>query len=148
MPLDYGFLTLIGFSFIGPYLDYSDIFFFTVTLIFSSKVCFCTVFGKSGSCDLYCVKSLRIRSFSCLYFPAFGLNTERYGVSLRIQSECGKIWTRKNRNTDTFQAVLGLAFTIGRFLIQTPLSALPELGTQICYKIPRDLWSKGIRSSE
>ena len=25
------------------------------------------------------------------YFPAFGLNTERYGVSLRIQSECKKM---------------------------------------------------------
>ena len=24
-------------------------------------------------------------------FPTFGLNTERYEVSLRIQSECGKI---------------------------------------------------------
>ena len=34
--------------------------------------------------------------FSGPYFPAFGLNTERYGVSLRIQSECGKIRTRKN----------------------------------------------------
>ena len=30
------------------------------------------------------------------YFPAFGLNTQRYGVSVRIQSECGKIRTRKN----------------------------------------------------
>ena len=30
------------------------------------------------------------------YFPAFGLNTERYEVSLRIQSEYGKIRTRKN----------------------------------------------------
>ena len=30
--------------------------------------------------------------FSGLYFPAFGLNTERYGVSLRIQSKCGKIF--------------------------------------------------------
>ena len=29
--------------------------------------------------------------FSGLYFPAFGLNTERYSVSLRIQSECRKI---------------------------------------------------------
>ena len=26
--------------------------------------------------------------------PAFGLNTERYEVSLRIQSKCGKIQTR------------------------------------------------------
>ena len=34
--------------------------------------------------------------FSGPYFIAFGLNTERYGVSLRIQSECGKIRTRKN----------------------------------------------------
>ena len=30
------------------------------------------------------------------YFHAFGLNTERYSVSLRIQSECRKIRTRKN----------------------------------------------------
>ena len=29
------------------------------------------------------------------YCPAFGLNKERYEVSLRIQSECGKIRTRK-----------------------------------------------------
>ena len=34
--------------------------------------------------------------FSGPYFPVFGLNTERYGVSLRIQSEYGKIQTRKN----------------------------------------------------
>ena len=35
-------------------------------------------------------------AFSGPYFPAFGLNTDRYGVSLRIQSECGKTRTRKN----------------------------------------------------
>ena len=34
--------------------------------------------------------------FSGPYFSSFGLNTERYFVSLRIQSECGKIRTRKN----------------------------------------------------
>ena len=34
--------------------------------------------------------------FSGPYFPAFGLNTERYFVPLRIQSECGKLRTRKN----------------------------------------------------
>ena len=48
----------------------------------------------------YCVKSVRIRSFSGAYFPAFGPNTERYtvySVSLRFQSECGEIWTRKLR---------------------------------------------------
>ena len=30
------------------------------------------------------------------YFPAFGLNAERYQVFLRIQSECRKIRTRNN----------------------------------------------------
>ena len=43
------------------------------------------------------MKSVRIRSFSCLYIFAFGLNTERYSVSFRIQSKCGKIGTRKLR---------------------------------------------------
>ena len=40
------------------------------------------------------------------YFPAFGLNTERYSVALRFQSECGKIRSRKTPYLDTFQAVI------------------------------------------
>ena len=55
---------------------------------------------------LHCVKSVRIRSFSGPYFPAFGLNTEKYSVYLPIQSECGKIQTKKTPNTDTFYAIL------------------------------------------
>ena len=51
------------------------------------------------------MKSVRIRSFTGQYFPAFGLNTEKYGVSLHIQPKCGKITTRKTSNTDTFHAV-------------------------------------------
>ena len=53
----------------------------------------------------HCFKSVPIRSSSGLYFPAFGLNTERYSVSLRIQFECGEIRTRITPNTDTFYAV-------------------------------------------
>ena len=34
--------------------------------------------------------------FSGPYFPAFELNTEIYGVNLRIQSKCRKIWAGKN----------------------------------------------------
>ena len=57
---------------------------------------------------------MSMRSFSGPYFPAFGLNTERYGpeklrirtVSLRIQPECGKLQTRKTSNTDTFHVVI------------------------------------------
>ena len=39
------------------------------------------------------------------YFAAFGLNTERYEVSLHIQSECGKIRTRKNSVFGQFHTV-------------------------------------------
>ena len=55
--------------------------------------------------DYHCVKSVHIRSYSGPYFPAFELNTERYGVFLRIHSEFGKMRTRINPNTDTFHAV-------------------------------------------
>ena len=54
---------------------------------------------------LYCVKSIRVQSFFGPYFLAFELNTEKYGVSLRTQSKCGKIRTRKSPNAETFHAV-------------------------------------------
>ena len=41
-------------------------------------------------------KVSKYRVFSGPYFPAFGLNMERYRVSLRIQSEFWKIRTTKN----------------------------------------------------
>ena len=59
--------------------------------------------SNGGETEQHCVKSVRIRSYSGSHFPphfpAFGLNTGRYGVSLRIQSECGKI---RARNTSAF----------------------------------------------
>ena len=68
----------------------------------------------------HCVKSVDIRSYSGLYFPAFGLNTKRYwlntkrySVSLRIQSECGKIRIRMTPNTNTFYAVYDKRKCIG-----------------------------------
>ena len=52
------------------------------------------------------VKKCPYSEFSGLYFPAPGLNMERYGVSLWcIQSKCGQIRTRKTPNTDTFHPV-------------------------------------------
>ena len=67
---------------------------------------FSTSFGSIDA-DVYdhCIKSVCIQSYSGPYFPAFGLNMERYSVSLGIQSECGKIRTRITPNTDTFYAV-------------------------------------------
>ena len=44
----------------------------------------------------HCMKSVQIRDFSGPFFLTFGLNTERYSVSLHIQSQCGKIRIRKN----------------------------------------------------
>ena len=38
-----------------------------------------------------CSYSVLFRSAFFPHFPAFGLNTERYSLSLRIQSKCGKI---------------------------------------------------------
>ena len=64
-----------------------------------------TVFMKNSILDTANTKSVSIRSYSGLYFPAFGPKTERYSVSLRIQSECKKIRTRITTDTDTFHAV-------------------------------------------
>ena len=51
---------------------------------------------------LHCVKSVCTRSLSVPYFATFGQNTERYGVSLRIQSKRGKMRTIITPNRDTF----------------------------------------------
>ena len=51
------------------------------------------------------VKHGRIRSNPGPHFPAFRLKRERYAVSLRVQSECGKIRIRITSNMDTFHAV-------------------------------------------
>ena len=45
------------------------------------------------------------RNYCDPHFPTYGLNTKRYSVSLRIQSEFGKMRTRITPNTDTFYAV-------------------------------------------
>ena len=69
----------------------------------------------------HCVKHLvRIRSYSGSYFPAFGLNTKKYSVSLRIKSEGGEnmdqnnseyghfprsVWVRENQYSCLLHAV-------------------------------------------
>ena len=55
--------------------------------------------------DKHCVKGVRIWSYSGPHFSAFGVNTERYSVSLLIQSKCGKMRIRITPNMDTFYAV-------------------------------------------
>ena len=55
---------------------------------------------------LQCVESVRLQISSGLHVLAFGLNAEIYRANLRIQSERGKIRTRKTHNTDIFYAAL------------------------------------------
>ena len=64
-----------------------------------------TSFNTDQANVTHCVKSVHTQSFSSSYFPAFGLNTERYGLSLRIRFKYEKIRTRKTPNTDTFYAL-------------------------------------------
>ena len=58
--------------------------------------------------------------FSGPYFPAFGLNAEKYGVSLRIQSECGKIQARKNSVFEHFSRYVFMGNLIWWLLIRVP----------------------------
>ena len=55
------------------------------------------------------MKSVRVWRFCCPYVPSFGLNTERYRVSIRIQPKYGKMQKNTNGsktvNTDTFHTV-------------------------------------------
>ena len=50
-------------------------------------------------CKVHCLKSTHIRRFSGL-FPC--IRTAICFVNLRIQFECGKIWTKKTPNADSF----------------------------------------------
>ena len=59
----------------------------------------------TNHCQKHSVKSAGVQSYYGSYFHAFRLNEDRYGVSLRIQFECGKMRTRITLNTDTFHAV-------------------------------------------
>ena len=78
-------------------LLYLHSFYSMDTLDFSMLLCFCYTSGKVS----------RYGVFSHPYFPVFGLNTDRCFVPFRIQSECGKIGTRKNSVFGQFSRSVG-----------------------------------------
>ena len=45
-----------------------------------------------------------MRSFPDLYFTTFELNAKFYGVNVRIHSECGKLWAKKNSECGLFSS--------------------------------------------
>ena len=71
----------------------------------------CCFYGQLALCtldyELYCLNSVRIRSYSGPHFPAFGLNTERCFVSPRIQFESRKMRT----NNSEYGQFLGSAMS-------------------------------------
>ena len=106
------------------------------------KLHFCCCFIKTKDlstltcCNLlHCEKIANIRSFPGPYFPAFGLNKETYSVSLRIQSLCGKIRTRKTPNMDTSHIVL--LSSIFRLFPRRGPSLLKYWHKQTTLNIPR-----------
>ena len=58
----------------------------------------------SSCLEWHCVKNVRIQSYSGPHFPAFGMSTGRYSVSLRIQSKFGKMRNRITPNKNIFHA--------------------------------------------
>ena len=81
------------------------LFPFLVCMVWASRlldalICFSKLINGK-----HCVKFVRIRRYSGPHFPTFGLNTERYRLSLRIQSECGEMRTRITPNMDAFYTV-------------------------------------------
>ena len=94
----YLFLYIYFFNYLYFYFYNFNHFFPFLT--FASKrdnfTVFTTIWKQYFACFSHCVKSVRIRSFSGSYCPAFGLNTEINSVNLRIQSKCGKITDQKN----------------------------------------------------
>ena len=66
---------------------------------------------KKGS--IHYLKSVCILSFSGLYFPTFGLNTDIYSVNLHVQSKCGEIWTGKSPNIAMFYSVIVMQWVDG-----------------------------------
>ena len=72
------------------------------------------------------MKSDRIQSFS------------EYSIYLRIQSKCGKIQTRKTRNTDAFLAVIGFdlittSFSMRSFLLARQLDNIAFTHLSLIY---------------
>ena len=54
-----------------------------------------SVFSRVKTRNIALYEKCPYSEFSGPYFPTFGLNTKRYSVSLRIQSEHGKIGPEK-----------------------------------------------------
>ena len=81
----------------------------TFNLCLGSKAYGVLVVAPTTLIHKICSPSWKVSKYGVIsgpYFPAFGLNTERCFVSLRIHSECGKMRTRLTPYLDIFHAVI------------------------------------------
>ena len=78
---------LFGFLWVQVYLGTESVNFeknyLETVVILSQRYISLKLFFNLFIRNFHCLKSVRILSISSPYFPAFGLNTERYSVSLR-----------------------------------------------------------------
>ena len=89
------------------------------------------------------MKSVRIQSYSGPYFPAFGLTTERYGVSHSF-----RMWENTGQNNSKYGYVLRSAL---KALLKTIFFLQPDSKTSaksyFCLRYGRDLSKFPFRSS-
>ena len=85
--------------------------------LLTGKYCFWRNEKLVKTSHIHCVTRARIRSYSGPYFSAFGLNTERYFVSICIQSECGKNNNKKIRIQAHIRECLAVAVSLFQFII-------------------------------
>ena len=130
--------------FIFQWIQYSNVCIcFLVEKGWCYAICVCAHLHYLFSCFwqhfylIHCVKSVRIWSYSGLHFPAFGLNMERDFVSLRIQSECGKMLTKITPNRGTFYAVLVTCFICWNLIL--PLIKKDMLVTNGYFSLTRSI---------
>ena len=64
--------------------------------------------------------------YSEFFLSVFSLIGTEYGEILRIQSECGKIRTKKIPNTDTFHTVMGMHSAILSLSFEVIISCCKE----------------------
>ena len=94
--------------------------------------------------DLHCVKSVRIRSYSGPYFPAYGQNTERYGVSQLYLVQMRENADQNNSEYGHFSRSVNVSFFFLSDLGVTTLLALSYLWSSVNFELPTVTYIKAI----
>ena len=93
----------------------------------------------------HCVQSVRILSFSSPYLPAFGLNTERYLVSLHIQSKSERNTDLKNSEYEHFSHSVYSTVTLYTSCLEN-CQTIKDLRSQEIRKYSENLKISGMKT--